>query len=188
MRDIQAQSSSQGVNYDTIFVDGSLHQIRRRIITLHVVLITREPQPGFFKAAYIMNGNLHLRFSGSMENVRTCPTPYLTPPDGILCVAGSGKSILWFVVPFLFLLKMTDFVYRLPVLLSSKISKSCAMPIKLRWLISISTFGTSANNTGVTSSLPFSPNFPHAQVPVATFYHAFISITTAARDSLLMTL
>ena len=65
-----AQLSSQGINYDSIFVDGSPHQIRPRIITLPVVLITRGPQLGSFKAAYIMNGDRHLRFSGSMENVR----------------------------------------------------------------------------------------------------------------------
>ena len=65
-----AQPSSQGINYDKIFVDGSPHQIPPRIITLPVVVITREPQHGSFKAAYIMNGNLHLRFSGSRENVR----------------------------------------------------------------------------------------------------------------------
>jgi hypothetical protein len=78
------------------------------------------------------------------------PTPHLTPPNGILRVAGSGKSILWFVDHVLFLSKMTDIVYHLPVLRLSKISKICAMPVKPRWVISISTFGTSANNTGVT--------------------------------------
>ena len=44
-----------------------------------------------------MNGNRLLLFSGSMENVRPCLTSHPTPPDGNLCVAGSGKSILWFV-------------------------------------------------------------------------------------------
>ena len=50
---------------------------------------------------------------------------YLTPPHGILCLAGAGKSILWFVAPLLrlFVLRMTDVVYYLPVLQSSKISK-----------------------------------------------------------------
>ena len=47
----------------------------------------------------------------------------LTPPHGILCLAGAGKSILWFVVPLLFNSEMTDVVYYLPVLRSSKISK-----------------------------------------------------------------
>jgi hypothetical protein len=72
------QTSSQGINYEKIFVDGSPHQIHPRTITLPVVLITREPQLGSFKAACIMNGNPHLRFSGSMENVSLRPAPYLT--------------------------------------------------------------------------------------------------------------
>ena len=74
----------------------------------------------------------------------------LTPPDGILCVAGAGKSILWFVALLLFPSNMADVVYHLPVLQSLKISKSCAMPVKPRWLISISTSGILANKTGVT--------------------------------------
>ena len=96
-----AQKSSQGIKYDKIFVDGSPHQIHPRTITLPVALITREPQLGFFKAAYIRNGNRHLRFSGSMENVSLYFTPYLTSSDGISCIAGAGKSILWFVNPLL---------------------------------------------------------------------------------------
>ena len=52
-----------------------------------------------------MNGNRHLRFSGSMENVRACPNLYSSPRDGILYVAGSGKSILWSVDALLFLSK-----------------------------------------------------------------------------------
>ena len=97
-----AQSSSQKINYDKIFVDGSPRQIPPRTTTLPVVLITREPQLGSFKAVYIRNGNRRLRFSGFMENVSRCPTPYLTTPEGILCIAGAGKSILWFVnsLPF----------------------------------------------------------------------------------------
>ena len=76
-----AQTSPQGINYDKIFVDGSLRQIHPRTITLPVVLITREPQLGSFKAAYIMNGNRHLRFSGSMGNVSLYFTLYLTSSD-----------------------------------------------------------------------------------------------------------
>ena len=68
-----AQPLLQGINYDKIFVDGSLRQIRPRIITSRVVFITREPQLGSFKVAYIMNGNPNLRFSGSMENVSLRP-------------------------------------------------------------------------------------------------------------------
>ena len=145
-----AQPSSQGINYDGISVNGSHHQIRPQIITLPVALITREPQLGSFKAVYIMNGNRHLRFSGSMGSVSLYSTLYLTSPDGISCVAGAGKSILWSVNPLLFLSKLTDVVYNFPVLQSSEISKSSATPVKPQWLIFISTFGISVNGTGVT--------------------------------------
>jgi hypothetical protein len=47
MLDMQAQSSSQGVNYDRIFVDGSRHQIHLRITTSHATPITGERRPGF---------------------------------------------------------------------------------------------------------------------------------------------
>jgi hypothetical protein len=150
MLDIQAQPPTQGIIYDRIFVDGSLHQTHPRTITLRVVPITREQQPGSFKAIYIMSGNRNLRFSGSTENVRLCLTFYQTPPDSILCVAGAGKSILWSVVLLRFPSKMVDVVYHLPVLQSLKTSKLCAMLVKPRWLISISTSGTPANNTGMT--------------------------------------
>ena len=65
-----AQPSSQRINYDRIFVDGSPHRIPPRIITLPVVLIIRGLQLGSFKEVYMMNGNRHLRLSGSTENVR----------------------------------------------------------------------------------------------------------------------
>ena len=145
-----AQLSLQGINCDSIFVDGSPHQIRPRTITLPVVLITREPHLGFFKAVYTMNGNRHLRFSGSMGNVSLYSIPHLTLPDDISCIAGAGKSILWFVNSFLFLSNMADVVYHFPALRSLKISKSSATPVKPRWLIFISTFGISVNGTGVT--------------------------------------
>ena len=45
-----------------------------------------------------------------MESVSPCPSRDLTPPDDILCLAGSGKSILWFVAHLLFVSKMTDVV------------------------------------------------------------------------------
>ena len=62
------------------------------------------------------------------------------------------------------------------------------MLVKPQWVIFISTSGTSANNTGVTSSLLFSPDFPHARTLVVTSYHAFILIMTTARDSPVMAL
>ena len=48
---------------------------------------------------------------------------YQTLPDGLSCVAGSGKSILWFVDPLRLLSKLTEVVFHSPVLQLSKISK-----------------------------------------------------------------
>ena len=72
MLDMQAQSSSQGVNYDRISVDGFPHQIHLRITISRVVPITRERRPGFSKEARIKNGSQQIpsRYSGFMENVR----------------------------------------------------------------------------------------------------------------------
>jgi hypothetical protein len=62
------------------------------------------------------------------------------------------------------------------------------MPVKLRWHTFISISDTSTNNTGVTYSLPFSPNFLLALALVVTFFYDFIPITTMARSNLMMTL
>ena len=82
--DVEAQATSQEINYDRTFGDGFPHRIRLQTITLHVVLITKEQQPGSFKVAYSVNGNLLVRFSGFMVNVRMSNTyPRLAPPDMI---------------------------------------------------------------------------------------------------------
>ena len=74
MLDMQAHSS-QGINYDRIFVDGSRHQIHLQITISHATPITRERRPGFSKEGCIRNGSHQVpsRYSGSMENVCTCP-------------------------------------------------------------------------------------------------------------------
>ena len=80
MTDMQAQSSSQGVNYDRISVDGSRHQIHLRITISRVTPITREQRPGFSKERRIKNGSQRVpsRYSGFKGNVRLCP---ILPPD-----------------------------------------------------------------------------------------------------------
>ena len=75
---LEAQTSLQGINYDRIFVDGSHHQIRLRTITLHVMVITKEPPLGSSKAVFTEIGNPQQvlnRSSGFMGNVRPSPTP-----------------------------------------------------------------------------------------------------------------
>ena len=52
-------------------INGSPHRIRRPIIKLPVILITRKQQPGSFKAACSANGNQQPRSFGFMGNVRS---------------------------------------------------------------------------------------------------------------------
>jgi hypothetical protein len=68
---VQAQSSSQGINYDTTFANGSLRRIRLLIKTLHVVLILNKERSGFSKETSSPNGNPMVLFCGSTENVRS---------------------------------------------------------------------------------------------------------------------
>ena len=88
-----------------ILVDGSRQQIHLRITILHAMPITREQRPGFSKEVPITNGSQQgpTHSSGFMGNVR----PYFMPPPDAtyyhpFYVAGSGKSVLWFVEPPLF--------------------------------------------------------------------------------------
>ena len=80
MLDIPAQSSSQGISYDRIFVDGSRHKIHLRITISHAAPITRELRPGFSKEGRIRNGSQQdpSRYSGFMANVCPC---LILPPD-----------------------------------------------------------------------------------------------------------
>jgi archaellum component FlaC len=66
----------QKTNCGRTFTNGSLRRTPRRTTTSHVVLITRNPQPGFFKAASFRTGNQLDRSYGSTENVR--PIFFLT--------------------------------------------------------------------------------------------------------------
>ena len=86
---MQAQALLQEINYDGIFVDGSLRQIRLRTITLRVMPITGELRCGSSEAAFTRIGNQQVlnRFSGFMENVRPSQSSLtLTPPNTILHV------------------------------------------------------------------------------------------------------
>jgi hypothetical protein len=82
MPDLQAQSSSQGIKYDRIFVDGSRHQIHLSITILHAVPITKEQRPGFSRGGRMRSGSREVpsRYSGFMGNVRPCP---ILLPDAI---------------------------------------------------------------------------------------------------------
>ena len=95
--------SSQGTTSERIFYDGFHPQIRPPTITSHATLITTVPLDGFFKDLYSINGSPLGPCCGYTESVRTLgPHQASSTPDhrsSLNSVAGSGKSILWLVVP-----------------------------------------------------------------------------------------
>src|SRR6267154_2329498 len=101
-------SSFQGTNYGKPLTNGSLHRTPRRTTILHVVLITRKLQRGSFRAGSIRSGRQLARSFGSMENV--CPFLFISCLSLIpsCLVAGSGKSVIWFVDYRLFLSEVID--------------------------------------------------------------------------------
>jgi hypothetical protein len=82
--------------------DGSLPQIHRPTITLRVVLTTKERLPGSLKAVFLRTGSPVTLCCGSTENVRSPKLLLAAITQSTLFVAGSGKSILWFVSLHLF--------------------------------------------------------------------------------------
>ena len=75
---VQTQASSQGTNYNRIFANGSLRQIRLLTTILHVVPIASKEPSGFSKEVSSPNGNPMGRFCGSTENVRSPDIPSIT--------------------------------------------------------------------------------------------------------------
>ncbi len=67
------------------------------------MLTMRERLLGFFKVVSIQNGGRLLHSCGFMANVRSLHS--LHPNTSLTCIliAGSGKSVLWFVAFPLFL-------------------------------------------------------------------------------------
>ena len=68
---MQAKTSLQGINYDTTFINGSLHRIPLLTITLPAVLIASKQPSGFSKEISSLNGNPMAHFCGSTENVHS---------------------------------------------------------------------------------------------------------------------
>jgi hypothetical protein len=68
---VQTQASSQGINYDRTFGNGSLRRIRLLTTTLHVVPIASKERIGFSKGVSSPNGDPMVRFCGSTENVNS---------------------------------------------------------------------------------------------------------------------
>jgi len=95
-----AQVSSQGTCSATTSYGGFRLRIHQSIITLHPRPITMVPLSGSFKAVFSTNGSPLVRFCGFTENVRFSQFPLCDAnPNHLDFVAGSGKSILWLVLP-----------------------------------------------------------------------------------------
>ena len=79
-------------------MNGSPHRTPPRTTTLRVILITRKQQHGFLKVEHIRSGSQQVHFFGSMESVRPVLFPTYSGPLIPPClVAGSGKTVIWFV-------------------------------------------------------------------------------------------
>ena len=89
---MQAQSSSQGINYDRIFANGSPHLIRLLIKTLHVVPIASNQQSGFSKEVSSPNGKSMGRFCGYTESVRSPDIPSAMPADSHFFQRAQGRA------------------------------------------------------------------------------------------------
>jgi type IV secretory pathway VirB6-like protein len=66
---LRAQTMTQGISSEIVFYDGFRRQIHPSIITLPPRLITMVQPNGFFKAIYLINGNLRVHSCGYMESV-----------------------------------------------------------------------------------------------------------------------
>ena len=97
---MHAQPFFQGANCDKTFVDGSRHQILPQITTSHATLVTREQQSGSFREVSFENGSRLVLCCGFTGSVRSFLFPFpIYSHRRLSLIAGSGKSILWFVVP-----------------------------------------------------------------------------------------
>ena len=80
------------------FYDGFLLQTHPQITILHPKPIMTAQLGGFFKVKYSMIGSLSVPSCGYMENVCSFG-PHSATSDHLDFVAGSGKSVLWLVLP-----------------------------------------------------------------------------------------
>ena len=89
---------SQKISYERNYKIGSHPQIPPQITISHASLITKERHPGFSKVVFSNSGSHRLLSYGSMANVCPFRFPLLDTALTPMCVAGSGKSVLWFVI------------------------------------------------------------------------------------------
>ena len=97
---MKPQTYSQGTSSVIVFYDGFRLQTRPQITILHPNPITTAQLGGFFKAKYSTIGSPLVPSCGYMENVCSFQSSLCdVTPDYLDSVAGSGKSVLWFVPP-----------------------------------------------------------------------------------------
>jgi len=162
-----AQTCSQGTCFVTISYDGFHLQIHPRIIILQQKLITMAHLNGSSKVVSLPNGSPEVLSCGFTENVCSSSSQLrYVNPNHIDSVAGSGKSVLWFVLPRLVPPYQTHMVDPAPR--SYRISGLCTTLGGPRWPTFISTLGTSTNRNFRTCFLPSSSNYPLSPNPVAT--------------------
>jgi len=99
------QTYSQGTYSATTFYDGFRLRIHPSIITSHPKPITMVQPSGSFRAVFSTNGSLGsllVRLCGYMENMCFSSFQFChINPNHFNSIAGSGKSILWLVLPLL---------------------------------------------------------------------------------------
>jgi hypothetical protein len=97
---VNTEARPQG-RQDWMFENGSLRRTRRLATTLRVGLTIMYRPCGSSEAIYSRIGCQMVLFFGSTENVRSYHNSAPQTPDGfpIDVLAGSGKTILWFVIP-----------------------------------------------------------------------------------------
>jgi hypothetical protein len=97
-----AETTEQVTNCDGTFENGSHRRIHGKTTTLDVKLIMMEQPGGSSKVPLSQNGDLLALCCGFMENVCFSYFQPSTEADILYLVAGSGKTILWYINSLIF--------------------------------------------------------------------------------------
>jgi hypothetical protein len=179
---------SQGTSSEIAFYDGFRLQTHLGIIISRQKLITTAQPNGSLGVVYSGNGKLLVPFCGFMEIVRSswCLPPGDVSWSSLNFIAGSGKSVLWFVLP---LLESFPNIYIANLAPRSfKTSFSYMTLGAPPWPIFISILETSTSKNCATCSLPSSSSFPLGPVLVVTSSHDSILRMTVEFGCLMIAL
>ena len=97
-----AETTEQVTSCDGTFENGSHRRIHGRTTILDVKLTMMEQPGGSSKGPLSRNGNLLAVCCGFMENVCSSYFQTFAEADNLYLVAGSGKTILWYISFLLF--------------------------------------------------------------------------------------